>query len=163
VRPEPTTPPKDELIKLGEELVAWATEEPEKPELRCRFAQWYSLKKGILHKEWDLMLQKPEFRGYYEIAQTALGNRFVDGSVKDSIGHRFMRRYCPEVRIQEDQDHTDKLERELAKKLKEIEFEAKQKQINETPPLADTIDMQNENMLLKARIAELESKIADQP
>lgn len=30
------------------------------------------------------------------------------------------------------------------------------------PPLADTVDMQNENMALKAKIAALEAKLADQ-
>ena len=151
-RPRTTTPEYDDLVELGKELVQWATEPSEK--LRCRFAQWYSLEKGILDKEWDLMLQKPEFRGYYETARAALAERFVDGSVKDSIGHRFLRIYAPEVRHREDLDHTHKLERELEKEKKKIAFEFSQKQVNETPPLSQQIDLENEVMVLKAQLAE---------
>ena len=41
-RPRTITPSPEELIELGKDLLAWATEET--PELRCRFCQWYSLK-----------------------------------------------------------------------------------------------------------------------
>lgn len=121
-RPRTTTPPKDELIELGEELVKWATEETD--ELRCRFCDWYSLQKGLLHKEWDLMVQKPEFRGYYEKAQTALAKRYLDGSVRDSIGHRFLRIYSPEIRKEEDEVLKLKLELEYLKKKQLIDHQA---------------------------------------
>lgn len=104
-RPRTTTPPVNELIELGKELVKWATEEiePKDRPYRFRFAQWYSLKKGILDKEWDLMVQKDEFRGYYEKARVALSLRLTDGTIKDSLAHRFLRSYCQEVRQEENQ------------------------------------------------------------
>lgn len=101
-RPRTRTPPPEELIKLGEDLLKWATE-PTK-ELRCRFCQWYSLRHGILDREWDLMIEKEEFHGYYEKARVALGNRYLDGTVKEGIAHRFLRIYAPEVRKQENDD-----------------------------------------------------------
>lgn len=103
-RPRTTTPPPEELIKLGEELLKWATEEIESKDrpYRFRFAQWYSLKKGILDKEWELMIAKPEFRGYYEASRVALSANLTDGTIKDSLAHRFLRTYCPEVKQDED-------------------------------------------------------------
>lgn len=111
-RPRTTTPEKEDLIALGEELLAWATEEipdSEKP-YRFRFAQWYSLKKGILSKEWDLMLQKEEFRVYYEQAQTALANRITDTTLREGIAHRFLRVYAPEVKREENEQEQFKSE-----------------------------------------------------
>jgi|SRR5687767_4233748 len=105
VRPRTAVPEKEELIKLGKELVQWATEEIDAKErpYRFRFCHWYSLKKGILDKEWDLMVQKEEFRCYYEMARVALSLRLTDGSIKDNLAHRFLRIYCPEVKKEEDE------------------------------------------------------------
>lgn len=104
-RPRTITPPPAELIKLGEDLVAWATDESEqaKKEKRIRFCEWYSLKHGLLDKDWDNMLQKPEFLGYYKKAQTALAKRWLDGTICPSIAHRFIRIYCPELKKEEDE------------------------------------------------------------
>jgi len=101
-RPRSVTPDKDDLIAFGEDLVKWATEETE--QLRCRFPQWYSLLHGISEADFDLMKRKKEFVPYYEQAKVALAERFIDGSVKEGIAHRFLRIYCPEVRQQEDED-----------------------------------------------------------
>ncbi len=150
-----TTPEDPELIKLGQELVKWATDE-KTDELRCRFSQWYSLIKGITHNEWDLMLQKPVFRGYYEKAQTALAQKYVDGSVKDSIGHRFLRIYSPEVKHQENQDKEDDLERELEIKKKLIDHQSAKENKN-LSPIQDQIDLRHENMLLKAELESLKA------
>lgn len=104
-RPRSTCPSPEKLHELGKELVQWATEEidPKDRPYRFRFAQWYSLKKGILDCEWDLMVKKPEFCGYYETARVALSQRLTDGTIKDSLAHRFMRTYCPEVKHEENE------------------------------------------------------------
>ena len=98
--PRRVCPPDEELIELGQDLVKWATEETD--ELRCRFPQWYCLKQGIQRDHWDLIIAKPEFKGYYEKARVALSRRFIDGSVNPSIAHRFLRIYAPEVREEEE-------------------------------------------------------------
>lgn len=104
-RPRTAVPEKEELIKLGQELLQWATEEIDAKErpYRFRFCHWYSLKKGILDKEWELMVQKEEFKVYYESARVALSLRLTDGTIKDSLAHRFLRIYCPEVKREEDE------------------------------------------------------------
>lgn len=99
-RPRTTTPEPEELIKLGEDLVQWATEETD--QLRCKYAQWYCLKHGFVKKQWELMREKPEFQCYYEMAQCALGERYIDGTINPSIAHRFLRIYTPEVKEDED-------------------------------------------------------------
>jgi hypothetical protein len=103
-RPRTTIPEKNELIELGKDLVAWASEkDSETGEVRCRYAQWYCLKHGLLSVHWELMLQKPEFRGYYEQAQVLLARRFMDGTIEKSIAHRFLRVYCPDVKADENE------------------------------------------------------------
>lgn len=100
-RDRTTTPEDDELVKLGEELVEWATE-PAK-ELRFHINQWYCLKKGITKKEYDLMLQKPIFREYHAKARIAISARYVDGSINPTIASRFLRHYFEEVKQEENE------------------------------------------------------------
>lgn len=102
--PRTKLPGKEELIELGKDLVEWATDESEqaKKEKRLRYCQWYSLKHGYLHNDWDNMVKKPEFFGYYEKAQTALAQRWLT-EMNPSIAHRFIRIYCPEIRKDEDE------------------------------------------------------------
>lgn len=133
-RPRTTTPEKEELIELGRDLVSWAEEETK--ELRCRFCEWYSLKQGLLRREWDLMCQKPEFRVYYEQAQTLLAKRYIDGTISPSIAHRFIRIYNPDVKQDEDQ---------------QVSLS------NAIPPQSDLIDLQNKNMELQAKLEKYES------
>ena len=99
-RPRTAIPEKDELIELGKDLVNWASEQTE--ELRCQYAQWYCVKHGFIKKQWEHMREKPEFQCYYEQARQLIGLRYVDGSVNQSIAHRFLRVYVPEVKEQED-------------------------------------------------------------
>jgi hypothetical protein len=98
-----TTFPSEEVIKLGEALVKWATEITDDNEpLRSRFCEWYTLPEiGLIKKEWEALIKLDEFRGYYERAQAALGRRLIDGTINPSIGHRFMWHYVPEAKEQE--------------------------------------------------------------
>ena len=103
-RPRSAIPEKDELIKLGEDLVAWASEKQEKGEaIRVRFCDWYT-DRGFIMKQWEHMREKPEFQWFYERARSLLALRYIDGTVNPSIAHRYLRIYDPEVRNQEDQD-----------------------------------------------------------
>jgi len=118
-RPRTTTPEPEELIKLGEDLVKWATEETD--ELRLRFCEWYSLKHGILDKEWELMVRKEEFGGYYEKARTALARNWLHKYENSSIAHRFMRIYCPDVKREENE--TKEFEARLNKEVAKVQNE----------------------------------------
>ena len=90
-RPRKNSPPPEECDKLGQELLAWAAED-DKKEPHLRFAQWYSLIKGILRKDWKALIQIPEFLPYYEAAQTHLATRTLNPKILEkSFGHRYIR------------------------------------------------------------------------
>ncbi len=108
-RPRTTTPEKEELIKLGEELVLWATEKTK--ELRYHLNQWWCLEKGFTQNEWDLMCAKKEFKVFIAKARVAISKRYVDGSINSSIAHRFLRLYFPELK--EEENATKKYDAEL--------------------------------------------------
>ena len=105
-RPRSAVPEHDELIELGKDLVEWASDDsPEaKKELRCRYCEWYCIKHGFTSHQWEKMLEKPEFRGYYEQAQGFLGKKYIDGSINPSIAHRYLRIYDPSVKREENEE-----------------------------------------------------------
>jgi hypothetical protein len=103
-RPRSAIPEKDELIQLGKKLVEWASGKQKKGEpIRVRFCDWYT-EEGFVRKQWEHMREKPEFQWYYERARSILALRYVDGTVNQSIAHRYLRMYDPEVRDEEDKD-----------------------------------------------------------
>ncbi len=103
-RPRSAIPEKEELIKLGEKLVAWASAKQKKGEpIRARFCDWYT-EEGFIRKQWEHMREKPEFQWYYEKARSLMALRYIDGTVNPSIAHRYLRIYDPEVRDEEDKD-----------------------------------------------------------
>lgn len=110
-RPRTSSPTPEECIKLGEDLVKWATEETK--EWRCLFQQWYSLKQGILRNDWKALIKTDEFRPYYEKAQSALAMRAVDGTMKEGFGQRYLRLYDRE--LTEEENENKKFESELRK------------------------------------------------
>jgi hypothetical protein len=99
-RPRTSVPERDELIKLGKDLVKWATEPTE--ELRFHYSQWY-LKHGYVSTDWKHMLEKPEFRIYYEQARDGIARRYIDGTIHPSLAQRFLRIYMPHVKEEENE------------------------------------------------------------
>lgn len=102
-RPRTSVPEKEELIKLGEDLLSWASEK-KKGELRCRWCEWYARKHFFIRAQWKHMIEKPEFRPYYETAQTFLAEKWIDGTINQSIAHRYLRIYDPELKEHENLD-----------------------------------------------------------
>jgi hypothetical protein len=102
-RPRTCVPEKEELIKLGEDLLKWASE-VQHGELRCRWCEWYAKKHFFIRTQWKRMLDTPEFRPYYEAAQPYLAEKWIDGTINQSIAHRYLRIYDPELKESEDQD-----------------------------------------------------------
>lgn len=101
-RPRSAIPEKEELIQLGKELVQWASEKQKKGDpIRVRFCDWYT-EQGFVRKQWEHMREKPEFQWYYEKARSLMALRYVDGTVNQSIAHRYLRMYDPELRDDED-------------------------------------------------------------
>lgn len=113
-RPRTAIPDKEELIKLGEDLVKWAQGQQKKSEpLRVRFCDWYT-DLGFIRKQWEHMREKPEFQWYYEKARCLLGLRYIDGTVNQSIAHRYLRMYDPELRDDENVDADDNEKRKAS-------------------------------------------------
>ncbi len=103
-RPRSAIPEKEELIELGKDLVAWAEEKIDDTQsIRVRYCDWYT-DRGFVRKQWEHMREKPEFQWYYEKARSLLSLRYIDGTVNQSIAHRYLRLYDPELRDQEDAD-----------------------------------------------------------
>jgi hypothetical protein len=96
-----TTPEDEELELLGKELVEWATEKTK--EFRYHVKQFYSIKKCLSKTHWDMMIQKPIFRDYYDRALAALSQKYVDGTINPTIANRFLRLYFPELRAEENE------------------------------------------------------------
>ncbi len=115
-RPRECIPEKEEMIQLGEDLVKWASEK-KKGELRCRWCEWYACKHFFIRKQWKRMLDTPEFRPYYEAAQPYLAEKWIDGTINQSIAHRYLRIYDPELKEHENEDSDVECERK-AKALK---------------------------------------------
>jgi hypothetical protein len=132
-RPRSAIPEKDDLIKLGENLVKWAIAKQEEGEaIRVRFCDWYT-EEGYIRKQWEHMREKPEFQWYYERARSLLALRYIDGTVNQSIAHRYLRIYDPELRDEENKDKdADELRKAAALKgeARAVE-EEKQKVLDE--------------------------------
>lgn len=97
-RPRSEITQPENCVRLGEDLVKWATETPPKGEKRLHLNQWYSIKMGILRSQWNDLCQLPEFRAYYEKAQAAISIKYLDGTVNPSIAQRFLPVYFSELK-----------------------------------------------------------------
>lgn len=112
-RPRECIPEKEELIELGKDLLEWASEK-KKGELRCRWCEWYSRRHFFIRKQWKRMIDTEEFRPYYEAAQTFLADKWIDGTINQSIAQRYLRIYDPELKESEDVDADEKEARKAA-------------------------------------------------
>ncbi len=119
-RPRSSIPDDEELIKLGEDLLAWASEK-KKGELRCRWCEWYCRKHFFIRKQWKRMVDTESFRPYYEAAQGFLAEKWIDGTINASISHRYLRIYDPELKEGENED----ADAEAARKALALKGEAR--------------------------------------
>jgi hypothetical protein len=110
-RPRTSSPSPEECIELGKDLVEWVTEET--TEKRLLFSQWWSLKQGMLKKEWKALKEIPQFLPYYEQAQSALALKAIDGTMEKSFGHRYIRLYDRE--LIEEENNQARFDAELKK------------------------------------------------
>lgn len=140
-RPRTTSFPPDEMIKLGEEMVEWV-----KKNNPIHLSQWYTLEKGFIYNEWKKFIEKEEFRPYYEIAIRYTGIKYLNGTIDKGIANRFLGVYFSDLR---DYEH-EEVEHKATCAAKENQ--------NLLAPLQSAIDIQHENMLLKAEIQALKDK-----
>lgn len=101
-RPRDVTPPDDELHRLGDDLVKWATEPTE--EKRTAFQFWYALRHGMILKQWKLLKQHPVFSPYYEKARAALSQKLHNDELEKGMAHRYARMYDQELAQEENEE-----------------------------------------------------------
>jgi hypothetical protein len=155
-RPRTVSPPPVDMIELGKEMVAWV-----KANDPLHLSEWYTIQKGYVYSQWETMIKRPEFVGYYEQALKLIGIKYLDknSNIRDGISQRWQRIYFADLREQEDLEHKMKLDREFEKEKKKIDYEAS-KQINTTAsPFEETISLRHENSFLRAEIAKLKENL----
>jgi len=97
-RPRTTSPPKEDLIKLGQEMVDWV--ERNDP---IHLSQWYTLEKLLTYRQWKAIIQHEEFLPYYEKALKIIGIKYIDGTIHPSIAQRWQRIYFSDLKEEEDE------------------------------------------------------------
>ena len=97
-RPRYTTPNEEEIEKLGNELIEWASTPPTPDNPKRRFADWYSYEKFMILNQWKALKKLPQFAPYYEKARSILARNYQNAGKDDTmnagIAQRFMRHYC---------------------------------------------------------------------
>jgi len=101
-RPRTVCPHHDELVELGIEMIQWFKVHPD----ALHISEWYSVEKFIVDNVWDVMIQKPEFLAYYELAMKLVGKKYLDktSNVREGASQRWQRVYFKDLRKQEDED-----------------------------------------------------------
>ena len=102
-RPRTTSFSEEEMIALGEEMVAFVKKNKK---TILHLSEWYTIEKGFIYREWKTFIQKEEFLPYYEQALKLIGIKYVDKSsnVRDGISNRWQRVYFDDLREKEDID-----------------------------------------------------------
>jgi len=102
-RPRVTSFTEEEMIALGEEMVAYVKENQK---TILHLSEWYTIEKGFIYAEWKAFIQKPEFLPYYEQALKIVGLKYVskNSNVRDSISQRWQRIYFRDLKEGEDDD-----------------------------------------------------------
>ena len=103
VRPREFSFSEEEMIALGQEMVAYVIKNKKTILHLC---EWYTIEKGFTYKEWKTFIQREEFIPYYEQALKIIGLKYVDknSNVRDKISDRWQRIYFGDLREGEDQD-----------------------------------------------------------
>jgi hypothetical protein len=112
-RPRTVSFEPEEMILLGEEMLKWVKENDP-----IHLSMWYYGVKYFLYEEWETMIKRPEFVGYYERAMSIIGYKYLkkDSPIEPSLKQRWARVYFKDLRKQEDFDADAQ-----AKRTKDIE------------------------------------------
>lgn len=105
--PRTVTPPEEEMIALGKEMIDWVSRN--RP---LHINQWYSVHKGILWETYKEYCRRAEFAPYNERALAIIGENYINGTVNASIAHRFMRHYFKDIKEDENELITFKAEQQ---------------------------------------------------
>lgn len=112
-RPRDVSFEPEEMIALGEEMIAWIALNPG----ILHLSQWYTIHKGFIYNEWKTFIKRQEFVPYYEQALKMVGIKYLDkeSNVREGASHRWQRVYFPDLREEEEETK----DFESARKVKE--------------------------------------------
>ncbi len=115
----------DSLAELGKELIAWTKEMDAKKQKIVHLSDWYAEIKEISRTQWDSIIRRDSFIGYYERASLWMGRRILKGGIETSYGNRFLTIYFKELREHEREKKREEIDYEIEKKA-EIDKRASQ-------------------------------------
>lgn len=147
-RPRTVSLSPDKMIELGKEMVEWVIKNDP-----LQIFQWYSHVKHFTYKQFDVMKDAPEFSPYYEQAQNYIALKYINGEskqIKQGISERFLRVYFKDMKKEENELITYKIEAEILAKEKA----AQQSVIPPTQTLISNEDLQ-------IRLQDAERKLAE--
>jgi hypothetical protein len=103
-RPRTRSFSEEEMIALGEEMIAWVKEH--KP---IHLSVWYTQEKDFTDEQWDTFRKRPEFIHYYTKALKLVGYSYLDkdSNVDVRLKDRWQRVYFKDLKYQEDEDAKD--------------------------------------------------------
>ena len=98
-RPRTVTPPDNELVALGDEMIGWV--ETNTP---IHLSQWWRLEKHFTKDVWKNICDHPKFSPYYEEALNIIGLQYLlkNSEIEPSLKHRWQRVYFKDLRDEED-------------------------------------------------------------
>lgn len=95
-RPRTVSPPPEECIKLGEEMIEWVIQNQP-----THLSEWFSIEKMIPWKTWNAMCELPEFLPYYEKALALVAIKTRDKTMSDGVSQRFLSLYHRDLKKEE--------------------------------------------------------------
>ena len=95
-RPRTVSLPPEQMIELGEQMIAWVTENNP-----LHLSQFYSNQMKFTDEAWRVMIECKEFSPYYQQALKLVRQNYIDGTVNPSIAQRFLRLYFKDLKEEE--------------------------------------------------------------
>ena len=153
-KPRTVSLPPDEMIKLGQEMVKWVKENNP-----LHLSAWYAIEKDYLESEWETMIRRQEFVGYYEKCLKIIGQKYLDSdsNVREGASQRWQRIYFKDLKRHED----EKADREHQLKKDLIDYQSQKENAKVVSPYASEQDMAHEIMMLKDALRKEQEKNAN--
>lgn len=106
-----------DLKKLGEELLIWCKKKEKSRKEVVHLSEFYSELKGIPYSQWESIIHRECFLGYYEKARSWMGKNILKNDrLATCYGNRFLGMYCKDLNLHERQQVEHKIDYELKRK-----------------------------------------------
>lgn len=110
----------EELVQLGEELLAWLLSNVDNKKI-VHLSQWWVTIKDISRSEWKEICDRVLFTPYYEKALEIMHYKtLLNDKLPTAYGSRYLGIYSKELRQHEKEERDDKIRSEMEMKAKAI-------------------------------------------